>query len=180
MNNEEINRIRELASRATPGPWNSDPQPGEFYICGGEIVNDIVKKAVTAPKATEIQLAQPNMDFIAAANPTAILSLAQALLDAREENERLKALATTQAGKYKDEILEVSKLKSSNAHLQSQLTEALRVIEFYGDEKNWTIVSDRVSPQIVGDARHADDSKGCAFTGHKRAREFLAKVKGRV
>ncbi len=66
----EWTRLRALAERATPGPWEAggDYKSPDILACGSVV-------AVTIASAMKPPVDKANAEFIAAANPSALLAL---------------------------------------------------------------------------------------------------------
>ena len=77
----DLGRLRELAEKATPGPWTADPQrPGILRI------NDDPTCGILVGQRT-------NTSFIAAANPQTVLSLLDRIEVLKEQVENLIPIA---------------------------------------------------------------------------------------
>lgn len=98
LTREERERLKELAGKATPGPWGRD---GAIVLGNGRGLADVWGED------TSLVEDDHNAAYIAAANPSAVLALI-------EEVERLEQLVHT--------------LKEKNAHLRSGNEEAPRVL----------------------------------------------------
>ena len=106
---EDLARLREIAEKATPGPWSdfdskcypSDPDDGDAYVFA------------TDKKGCVDQIAQYMLDadarFVAAFDPTAVLALisqVEQLTKERDEARKELAECRTQARWLSDEIEE--------------------------------------------------------------------------
>ncbi|HCE7046450.1 TPA: hypothetical protein NIB08_003321 [Pseudomonas aeruginosa] len=84
----DTNKLKELAERATPGPWVVDAQQsGAIFNIESESGDQCVAMSQENPAPTRLEMNEQrrvNAAFIAAANPKAILGLIA-------EVERLKA-----------------------------------------------------------------------------------------
>lgn len=79
----DYDKLRELAEKATPGPWEAEPLDGGAYgLC-----IDPVRADLEGLGRRRVQVAgstfKPNAEFIAAANPATILALLGELRDAK-------------------------------------------------------------------------------------------------
>lgn len=73
MTSDQIKELRRLAEVATPGPWHS-PGLGEIHMSSHDSVAQICFQHDLADDDEQFGT-QADADFIAAANPAAILSL---------------------------------------------------------------------------------------------------------
>lgn len=83
----DVNKLRELAQKATPGPWRvgTPPPNGEQTI--GTRLGLMVAVATTGAGVSS----ESNADFIAAANPAAILDLIDRLEAAEKDAKRYES-----------------------------------------------------------------------------------------
>lgn len=85
-----ITELKELAEKATPGPWVAgDDEDSDYFLVGPCGDDGIVYQSVVKLHS------ETNADYIAAANPAAILELIAKLEDAQGE---IRALRATEAG----------------------------------------------------------------------------------
>lgn len=85
-----ITELKELAEKATPGPWVAgDDEDSDYFLVGPCGDDGIVYQSVVKLHS------ETNADYIAAANPAAILELIAQLEDAQGE---IRALRATEAG----------------------------------------------------------------------------------
>ena len=81
MNDEAINRLRELARQATPGPWRVAPRwHGEQKVASVNVLE------IVPPISVELAHWTIDADYIAAASPDAVLALLQEVERLRAEN----------------------------------------------------------------------------------------------
>ena len=71
MNSKEIKKLKQKALIATPGPW----QVGECYADNGAGTASTIYNANGVDVFSEDGISEPDADFIAAANPAAVLEL---------------------------------------------------------------------------------------------------------
>ena len=93
-----------------------------------------------------------------------------------------RSLLSCACSKYADQL---TAAKEENEKLTRQLEEALKVIELYADLINWHgddhSLAGKISyfiETIQDDIEMVDEVTPNYFIGGKRAREFLAKIKG--
>lgn len=85
-----ITELKELAEKATPGPWVAgDDEDSDYFLVGPCGDDGIVYQSVVKLHS------EINADYIAAANPAEILELIAKLEDAKGE---IRALRATEAG----------------------------------------------------------------------------------
>lgn len=92
MTNDELSTLRELAAKATPGPWTFTYAAVRKYLG-----NDDEYHVAELPRVagdTETRRGGCDGEFIAAANPTAVLALLDEIDHWRSENEKyMRAMA---------------------------------------------------------------------------------------
>lgn len=90
----DTTRLKHLAEQATPGPWDLDNETSENYVYCNDILGSAVAsiKGLATPLIDEAQRKR-NLQFIAAANPKAVLDLLSRLEKAENENTKLRRLA---------------------------------------------------------------------------------------
>lgn len=93
-----------------------------------------------------------------------------------DENEQLKQ--QLEAYKESDKVLSdmLESRENDILKLKKQLEEAVEVIEFYGDKKNWNSLDDLIQFNTLDIINGDDIESRC---GGKRARQFLAKYRGK-
>lgn len=104
MKEEEMKQLRELASKATPGPWDTRGErmrPRAIVIAGTEQIADAAEHV----HWTDAQC-ERNAAFIAAAHPQTVI----ALLD---ELERVRNHALDTFGKYREQITALTSERDS-------------------------------------------------------------------
>lgn len=91
----DTNKLKELAERATPGPWVVDAQQsGAIFNIESESGDLCIAMSQENPASTRLEMNEQrrvNAEFIAAANPQAILGLIA-------EVERLRADTSSMRG----------------------------------------------------------------------------------
>ncbi|OPA56531.1 ead/Ea22-like family protein [Pseudomonas aeruginosa] len=98
----DTNKLKELAERATPGPWVVDAQQsGAIFNIESESGDLCIAMSQENPASTRLEMNEQrrvNAEFIAAANPQAILALLDEIDRLKAENEALRgALQAVQA-----------------------------------------------------------------------------------
>ncbi|RUE98630.1 ead/Ea22-like family protein [Pseudomonas aeruginosa] len=89
----DTNKLKELAERATPGPWVVDAQQsGAIFNIESESGDLCIAMSQENPASTRLEMNEQrrvNAEFIAAANPQAILALLDEIDRLKAENEAL-------------------------------------------------------------------------------------------
>ncbi|HEJ9917878.1 TPA: ead/Ea22-like family protein [Pseudomonas aeruginosa] len=90
----DTNKLKELAERATPGPWVVDAQQsGAIFNIESESGDLCIAMSQENPASTRLEMNEQrrvNAEFIAAANPQAILALLDEIDRLKAENEALR------------------------------------------------------------------------------------------
>lgn len=89
----DTNKLKELAERATPGPWVVDAQQsGAIFNIESKSGDLCIAMSQENPASTRLEMNEQrrvNAEFIAAANPQAILALLDEIDRLKAENEAL-------------------------------------------------------------------------------------------
>lgn len=97
----DTNKLKELAERATPGPWVVDAQQsGAIFNIESESGDQCVAMSQENPAPTRLEMNEQrrvNAAFIAAANPKAILGL---IAEVERLKEELSQCASALPGTY--------------------------------------------------------------------------------
>ncbi|HCK4353401.1 TPA: ead/Ea22-like family protein [Pseudomonas aeruginosa] len=90
----DTKNLKELAERATPGPWVVDAQQsGAIFNIESESGDLCIAMSQENPASTRLEMNEQrrvNAEFIAAANPQAILALLDEIDRLKAENEALR------------------------------------------------------------------------------------------
>lgn len=132
-----ITELKELAAKATPGPWFVVGQPwnpkADFIVAGSEDPHVGQYVADTEDFDGEGRNVQENAAYIAAANPAEILELIAQLEDAQGE---IRALRATEAGLR--ERVKVLEFGLSEVETLMDESEGVAGLHLNGDVAPWS------------------------------------------